>query len=118
MLWLMNSTFSPSTRPGQLARINGKVLVACVLCGDWTELPEPTCAAKLDAARTDAAHLFRLVPDADLTQLYAGSICGSEVLDQLTEIDPMIGGEIEGYLVAVELDFASTSFISMPRNST
>ena len=58
--------------------------------------------AKWPAAYANATHDLRLVANADLTKLDPGLEHAGEVLYELAEVDPSVGGEIKQDLVVVE----------------
>ena len=59
-------------------------------------------AAEGPAADAQATQHFRLVPHTDLPQLNAGVEGGSQILHQLPEIHPTIGGKEKQDLVAIK----------------
>src|SRR5699024_7456316 len=62
---------------------------------------EAAAAERLPADPQPAEHLA-FIPHADLAQLDPGMEVGGKILDKLTEIDPVIGREIEDEFVAVK----------------
>ena len=68
-------------------------------------------AAKRPSADADASHNLGLVADTNLAQLNPGFKYGGQILHQLTEIYPAVGGEIKQHLIVVECILASISFI-------
>src|SRR5699024_5896104 len=62
---------------------------------------EAAAAERLPADPQPAEHLA-FIPHAALAQLDPGMDVGGKILDKLTEIDPVIGREIEDELVAVK----------------
>ena len=68
--------------------------------GDW--MTQEAGAAERSPADAQTAQHFRLVPHADLPQLDAGTEHPGQLLYQLAEIYPPIGGKVEEDLAAVE----------------
>src|SRR5262249_49864557 len=66
------------------------------------EVLEPGRAAEGAAARAAAVEALGLVAHPDLAQLDPAPEAGGEVLDELAEVDPMLGREVEGDPVAGE----------------
>src|SRR5690606_1417754 len=88
-----------------LRRVERQPLVLRELERYRLQLGEPRRAAQLSAAAAHAAEQRGLVPHADLLQLDPGAERTREVPHELTEVDALLGREIDDELVAVELPF-------------
>jgi hypothetical protein len=86
-----------------LGRVEREVLVFGQAEINGRQLLEPGGAAVFPAAATDAGQPGCLVPHADLPQLNPGAEQRSEIAHQRSEIDPLIGREVDGQLVPVPL---------------
>ena len=91
--------------PEILAGFRDEVLGLGHLDGHGDEIVHILAAAEGTAADAQAAQHLRLVPDADLAQLDAGVEDGGQVLYQLPEIHPAVGGEEKEQLAAVKAAF-------------
>src|SRR5258706_9552180 len=100
------AALEPAARAGDLGRAGGKPLVLGHLERDRLELPEPRGTAELAAAGAHASDPSRLVANADLPKLDPRAENGSQILDQLPEIDPLLGGEEERDAISIPLEFA------------
>ena len=74
------------------------------------ELAKPGGAAVLAAAAPDAGEPGGLIADPDLAELDAGAKMACEVADERAEVDPLLGGEVDGELVAVPLPLGIAHF--------
>ncbi len=96
------------TLPGQLLRVERDVLRPGGPGGDARKIGNPRRTAQLAAAGPDAADAPRLLPGTDLLHLDADMEPLGEDLDELAEIDALVGDVIEDGLdfVALVLDVA------------
>ena len=69
---------------------------------DRLELAQKAVAAERPPADSQTPKHLGLIPHADLPQLDPGAEDRGQVLDQLPEVDPPVGGEIEKDFVVVE----------------
>src|SRR3990170_2006382 len=97
-----DAAHQPAAHAGEFRRVEREPLVLGHLHGDRLEVGEMGGAAELLAAGADPPHHPRLVADADLAHLDAGTKFVGQVLDQLPEIDPAVRREVEDRLAPVE----------------
>src|SRR4029453_669025 len=84
--------------------VERELLLARHLERDRMEVLKPGRAAEGATARPAAVEPLGLVADADLAQLDPGAEAGRQVLDQLAEVDPVLGREVERDAVPGEGD--------------
>src|SRR5436190_2202853 len=89
---IRQAAHEPPARARDLAGVQGELLLARHLERDRVEILEPGGAAERAPARPAAVHAPRLVAHPDLAQLDPGVKLGGQVLHQLAEIDPVLGG--------------------------
>ena len=79
-----------------LGGVEGKALLLGHPDGHRLEILQKPAAAEGLAAQADASHHLALVPHADLPQLDPHVEGAGQVLHQLPEVHPAVGGEVEG----------------------
>ena len=90
----------PAAGARDLGRVERERLSLGHLGADGVEIGQKLAAAERAAADADAAEHLGLVAHADLPELDAAAEHSCEILDQLTEVNAAVAGEVEGYLVA------------------
>ena len=95
---------------GKLCRVERDVLNTCRISRNSREVLHPCSATKLTTARTGTSDTSCFLTDTNLAHLnpYVESSC--KVLDELTEVDTLIGNIIEDSLVAIALILDITDF--------
>ena len=94
-----------STLTGNLVGIQGQALLFGHFDRNRSEIGQKCTAAEFPTTDAEAAGEFGFVPYADLAHFDAGVKVVRQVLDQVPEIDPAVGGEIEHDLGTVEQIF-------------
>ena len=103
VLLVLQAAHEPAAGPGDLGGVQAQVLGLGHLDGHGDELFQELAAAQGPAADAQAPQHLRFVPDADLPQLDPGPEHAGQVLHQLTEVHPALGGEKEDDLVALKV---------------
>ncbi len=105
IVFVRQAAHQPATGAGNLRRVEREVLILGELQGDRLDLPEPGGAAEFSTATPHPTEQRGLVADADLPQLDACAERTRQIANELAEIHPTFGGEVEGELVPVPLPF-------------
>src|SRR5687767_12743799 len=92
----------PAALPGDLRGVEAQVLPLGHADRDRPELLEPGRAAQGLAADPDPAQQAGLVPGSHLHHPHLGGEALPQLAHQLAEVDPRLGGEIEGGVPGVE----------------
>ena len=103
LVLVLEAAEQPPATARDLRGVEREVLVLGEREIDRPQLGEPGGAAVLPATAPDAGEAGGLVADPDLPQLDAGAEERGEIADQCPEIDPLLGGEVDGELVPVPL---------------
>src|SRR5579883_468658 len=90
-------------RAGDLGRVEREMLVLGYPEVDRAELGQPGGRAVLSTAAAHTVQSLRLIAGADLLELDASAEERREVADEVPEVDPLVGGEIERELLSVPL---------------
>ena len=88
---------------GKLLRIERDVLKACRVSAYAHKILHPCCAAKLTAARSGSTYASCLLSSTNLFHLNAHMEGVSQNLDELSEVNALVGDIVEYRLVAVAL---------------
>ena len=102
VLLVLEAAHQPPAGAGDLGGVQAQVLGLGHLDGHGQEPVQELGAAEGPPADAKAADHLGLVPDADLPQLDSGAEDGGQVPDQLPEVHPPVGGEVEHDFVAVK----------------
>ena len=107
---VIEAAFELAALPGQLLRIQGKILRTGGRCSDGLELRDIIGAAQLPAAYAQTTDEAGLLAGANLLHLHADVELFGKILDELTEVHAAIGNVIEDGLGAVALEFHVADF--------
>ena len=102
---IVETTFELGTQAGKLLRVERDVLIACGVGAHAHKVFHPCGAAQFAAAGSCATNASCLLSCSDLLHLYAHMERVGKHLDELTEVDALIGDIIEDGLVAIALIF-------------
>ena len=102
VLLIFQAAHQAAAGAGDLGGVQAQILGLGHLDGYGQELVHELGAAEGPAADAQAADHLGLVTDADLPQLDAGAEHAGQILHQLTEVHPPVGGEEEQDLAAVK----------------
>ncbi len=86
----------PATGTTDLHGIQWKILILGHAYGDWFEVREERGAAQVTPAGADPALDAGAVPGGKLAQVDAGSQRSGEIAYERSEIDSMVGTEVDG----------------------
>ena len=89
------AALEPAATPGDLRRVQGRLLVLRHPHGHREDVPHPADAAEVASAVLLVAQDPGLVADADLSKLDARLEVPGEVLHELAEVHPAVGHEVE-----------------------
>ena len=101
-LLIFETAHETAAGAGNLGGIQAQILGFGHLDGNRLEVIQELGAAEGPSADAQTAHHAGLVPDADLPQFDAGAENGGQILYQLPEIHPAVGGEEEEDFAAVK----------------
>ena len=99
----VEATFQLGTLSGKFLGIERYVLIACSACGYRHEVGHPARTAQRSSARSYTADATRFLAGTDLLHLYSHLKCFGKNLDELSEVDTLVGDIVEYRLVAVAL---------------
>ena len=102
MLFVLQTAHQPAAKARNLGRAERKILLLCHLDGNGAEIVQKRLTADGTTARTEAAQHLCLVTHTDLAKLDACFQRVCKVLDQLAEVHPLVCGEVEHDLAAIE----------------
>ena len=102
VLLVFQAAHQPSAGAGDLGGVQAQALGLGHLDGHRQELVHELGAAEGSSADAQSADHLGLVPHADLPQLDAGAEHAGQILHQLTEVHPPVGGKEEQDLAAVK----------------
>src|SRR5262249_38680236 len=96
------AALQPPAHARQLRGVERQALLLRHLDRHRAELAQPARAAELTPARPDAAEALGLVAVADLLNLDSQVEGLGEIADEIAEVHPVVGKEVEDHLRAVE----------------
>ena len=102
VLFVLEAAHQPPAGAGDLGGVQAQILGLGHLDGNRHKPVQKLGAAEGPPADAKAPDHLRLVPDADLPELNPRPEDRSQIPDQLPEVHPPVGGEIEHDLVAVK----------------
>ena len=98
-----HAAFQLRALPREFLGVERDLLCACGTRRDARETRDPRCTAQLAAAGAQSSDAARLLPGADLLHLDADVEPLGEDLDQLAEVDALVGDVVEDRLDLVAL---------------
>ena len=101
-LLVLQAAHQAAAGAADLGGVEGKALLLGHFDGNGLELAQKAGAAEGASADAQSSQHFGFVPHADLPQLDAGAEHPGQLLDQLAEIHPAVGGKVEQDLTAVK----------------
>ena len=99
LMLVFEAAHQTATGTRDLGRVEREILLLCHVDGNRLEVIQKGRAAQRAAADTQTTEHLSLVAHTDLAQLDAGAEDRGEILDEITEVDAAVGGEIKQHLV-------------------